>query len=219
MSATIGTFYERVSRAIRRSTVYDDDIPGYAADAVRELENQYDWKHMWNEVSDNLTISTTVNRLTPVLTRVKNIRFIKTVADGGDQIPLRKTLRENVTAILSGRPGAYWMVDKDTVGLDSFPDKAYAYEMGYFRYSETPLKSTLPWLTISENLLIAKTILAMQPILRDDALVQRWGRIVDTVLPPLLESEVVSEVDGQEGRMVPFTLEVEEDMLDLVTFS
>jgi len=220
MSATIGNFYERVSRAIRRGIVYDDDIPGYASDAVRELENSTNWKYMWNEVSGNLVVSTTDNTLafagSPLL---KNVRFIKLIALSGDHIPIRKTQRENVIGITSGRPGAFWMLDKNTVKLDAFPNKAYAYQAGYYAYSVRPLVDSLEWLTLAEDLLIARTIRKMQPILRDDKLIARWQEIENSVLPALLEAEVVSEFDGEDSGPVPFTLEVEEDTAEGASFT
>ena len=211
MSATIGDFYQRVSRAIHRNTIYDEDIPGYAADAVRELENFQDWKYMRTEVEDNLVVSATVNELKPVLTLVKNVRFINLISNAGRRIPLRKTQADNVISIVSGRPGAFWMKDKDTVKLDAFPDFAYPYEMVYFKYSARPLVNSLAWLTIAEDLLIAKTILKMGPILRNDKLAQRWAQVVSNTLPALLEAEVVSDYDGEDSIMIPFTQEVEED--------
>lgn len=225
MSATIGDFYQRVSRAIRRSTKYDDDIPDYAADAVRELENLQNWKYMWEEISAALTISASVNTLdlTGVPSAdsgsVKSVRFIKFVADAGNQIPVRKTQRENVSSIASGRPGAYWMQTKDVIGFDAYPDQAYTYNMGLYRYSARPLVDSLAWLTMGEDLLIARTIRKMQPILRDNNLIQRWGEIENSTMPALLEAEVVNEYDSNDDQPTPFALEIEEDAAEEAEFS
>ena len=218
MSATIGNFYERVSRAIRRGTVYDDDIPGYAADAVRELENLQDWKYMWTRVSTSLTISATDNWVTPLLTDVKNVRFIHLVSLAGERIPLRKAQEDDLLQVASGRPGAYWMMDENKIGLDAYPDAAYPYVLGYFAYSAWPLVDSLRWLTMAEELLIARTIRKMQPILRDDKLLKRWSEIEASTLPALQEKELVAEHDGEESVMVPFTREVEEDISDEAVF-
>jgi len=218
MSSTIGNFYQRVSRAIRRGTVFDADIPGYAADAVRELENEHDWKHMRVEMTDNLVVSTTVNEIRPEITLVKNVRFIKIITAGGDLIPLRKTQMDNVISITNGRPGAYWMKDQNTIGLDAYPNFAYEYGMVYFKYSARPLVDALSWLTIAEDVLLARTILKMQPLLKNDKLIQRWGLIESRAMPALLEAQVVSDYDGEDSLMIPFTMEMEEDMAERATF-
>lgn len=225
MSATIGDFYQRVSRAIKRSTLFDDDISGYAADAVRELENNYNWKYMWTEKNDGLlSISATVNQLDISIgdssfVGIKDVRYLQLKSDAGNLIPVRKTQREKVISIVSGRPGAFWMITKDLIGLDAFPDKAYPYQIGYFAYSERPLIDSCAWLTIAEDLLIARTIRKMQPLLRDDKLIARWSETENSVFPALLEAEVVSEHDAEDTQMVPFTLEVEEDAAEAAIFS
>jgi hypothetical protein len=219
VSSTIDNFYQRVSRAIRRRNIFDADIPGYAADAVRELENEHDWRHMKTTVGDQvLVVSATVNEIRPVITRVKNVRFIKLIGNAGDWVPLRKTQEENVLAITSGRPGAFWMKDADTIGLDAYPDFAYPYHMVYFRYSARPLENDLAWLTIAEDVLVARTLLKMQPLLRDEKLIQRWGLIESRAMPALLEAQVVSDYDGEDSQMIPFTMEVEEDIAEDVIF-
>lgn len=215
MSATIGTFYERVSRAIKRGTVYDDDIPGYAADAVRELEDETNWKYMWVEGSGSLVIDD--NTLT--LERVKSVRFIKFVADDGSRVPVKKAHYEDVTSITSKRPGAYWMQTRDIIGFDESPDKTYDYIIGYFQFSDSPLVSSLAWLTLAEDLLIARTIKKMYLLIRDDKLAARCASIEAARMPALLESEVVSEFDGEDNRTIPFLEEMEEDMLVDLTFT
>ena len=222
MSATIGDFYQRVSRAIKRRDLFDDDIPGYAADAVRELEDSFNWKYMWEENTGNLVISTTDNTLdltTGSLTPIKSVRFMQFVANAGNFIPVRKTQRENVTEIASGRPGAFWMKSKDIIGFDAYPDQTYPYHIGLFRYSARPLLDTLAWMTIGEELLIARTIRKMQPILRDDKLIARWQEIENSTMPALQEAEVLSEYDGEDTSPVPFTSEVEEDAAIEAEFS
>ena len=230
MSATIGDFYQRVSRAIRRRTLYDDDIPGYAADAVRELENSHNWKYMLREYSWVLNSSTTNNTINLLISNlggggggvyppVKSVRYMSFVSDNGERIPVKKTQRENVTQIASGRPGAFWMIDKDTIGLDAYPNQTYSYEIGLFRHSARPLVDNLDWLTIGEDLLIARTIRKMQPILRDDNLIKRCSEIENSTLPALLEAEVVSEHDAEDSQMTPFTYEIEEDLAKLAVFT
>ncbi len=222
MSATIGLFYERVSRAIRRGTKYDDDIPGYAADAVRELEDLENWKHMWVEdETKTLTIGTAQLDLGTGI-KVKSVRFLKLIDENGAYIPLAKVQKEQVISTnLSDnqRPTAFWMINRDLIGLDEKPNIAYKYSVGYFQYSTSPLVDTLSWLTFAEDLLIARTIMKMQPLLRDDKLIQRWGQIEANRMPTLLESELVSEYDGQVNTVVPFANEIEEDRLIEVEFT
>ncbi len=220
MSATIGDFYQRVSRAIRRRTLYDDDIPGYAADAVRELENNHNWKYMWKEVTGNLVVSTTDNLLAlSGSPKLKSVRFLQFLSDGEDLIQVRKTQREKVIAIKSGRPGAFWMQTKDQIAMDAFPNETYPFQIGYFEYSPRPLVDALAWLTIAEDLLIARTIRKMQPILRDDKLIARWSETENSTMPALLEAEVVSEHDAEDTQMVPFTYETEEDTAKVAVFT
>ena len=226
MSATIGDFYERVSRAIRRGTVYDDDIPAYAGYAVRELENQQDWRYMENQFQLILTEGQ-VNESD--FTRLKNLRNLEIVADGSRFIPLRKTRRENVLSIAAlpdgGRPGAWWFLDYDAVTeitkiqYDAFPDQDYTLRGIEYSFSKRPLLNTLAWLTIGEDLLIARTIRKMQPLLRDDKLIARWQEIEQSSMPALLEAEVVATYDGADDPVSPFALEIEEDRAQEAEFS
>ncbi len=219
MSATIGNFYERVSRAIRRGNKYDDDIPGYAADAVRELENIENWKYMFLAARGTLLEGTS----TYELGRLKSIRYIHLVnRDTSGSLPysetytpLRKVERTVMTSRAGGgRPGAFWIHDvtagQTIVAFDATADQDYIFDIGEYVYSVTPLTNSLEWLTMAEELLIARTIRKMQPILRDDKLVSRWQQIEDSTMPALLERELVSEYDGVDNVVVPFTEEMDE---------
>ncbi len=48
------------------------------------------------------------------------------------------------------------------------------------------------------------TLVNMAPVIRDDKLTQRWGRLVDVRLPQYLEAQVVFEEDGLENEQTPF---------------
>ncbi len=226
MSATIGNFYERVSRAIRRGTVYDDDIPGYAADAVRELENQNDWLFM--ELQFQVVLTEGQVSSIPI-TRLKNLRMLQLLSrdSAGNALfhPLRKTRRENVTgSAISGRPGAWWfnnfdpVTDITTIQFDAIPDQEYTLRGVEYKYSERPLLDSLAWLRIAEDLLIARTIRKMQPLLRDDALIARWQEVENSVMPALLEAELVHVYDASDNQPTPFALELEEDALSSAEF-
>ena len=217
---SIAGFYERVSRAIRRGRVYDEDIPGYAADAVRELEDLQNWKYMEDELVLGLAASSTeittaligaaLGEIAPYKT-IKSVRHLAIRDTNNDEIPLRKRRREEIAnAISSGRPGAYWTKSDTQIGLDATTDQTYSFVVIVYRYSGRPLGDSLAWLNIAEDLLIARTIRKMQPILRDDKLVQRWQQIEASKLPALEEALVVQEYDGQVNRVVPFADEVEE---------
>jgi hypothetical protein len=220
MSATIGNFYDRVSRAIRRGNVYDDDIPGYAADAVRELENIENWKYMWREARGTLVEGDAHFEIED-LKSIRYIVLVFTSSNGETYTPLRKVKREQVISRANpGRPGAWWTQTIDgsttTLAFDAFADQDYSIGVGEFKYSANPLVDSLAWLTIGEDLLIARTIRKMQPILRDDKLVSRWREIEDSAMPALLEKELVAEYDGIDNVVVPFAEEMEEELANSI---
>lgn len=217
---SIDSFYQRISRAIRRGKVYDEDIPGYAEDAVKQLEDSHDWKHMWTETTGAMVVGLNEINLTPVSTDapIRNVRFISVVDTDGGEHPLKKTRRENVIGIEDGRPGAFWMKAQSLIGLDALPDEAYTYSIGYYRYSAFPLANTLGWLEFGKDVLMAHTIVNMHPVLRDDKLLQRWGKLVDKRVPELLQAQLDHLEDGIENKAVPFADEMAEDGVDLVEF-
>jgi hypothetical protein len=226
---SIDSFYQSISRAIRRGKVYDEDIPGYVQETVRQLEDMHNLKHMYQEFygvvitgADDIRFETGIGSSPSLVGKIKDIRHIALIADNGDEYPLKKTRRENVINRTSGRPGAYWMEEDfnghTRIGLDNTADKGYSYVMVYYEYSIVPLINSLGFLANGPDLLRAMTLVNMAPVIRDDKLTQRWGRLVDVRLPQYLEAQIVHEEDGIENQATPFVDQMAEDNIRLVEF-
>ncbi len=228
MSATIGNFYERVSRAIRRGTVYDDDIPGYASDAVRELERAHNWNHMF--LAARNTLEAGEDRFT--LGRVKSIREVNLVFGEGtsneNYVPLVHAKKESMTSRPNpGRPTAWFYqglsMSAETqhsmvMAFDAFADQDYKIGIDYYLYSARPLENDLRWLFFAEELLMARTIRKMQPILRDDKLIARWAEVENAEMQTLLAAEDEFDNDGVNSAVVPFADEMEEERIGSMNF-
>jgi len=207
---TLETFHQRVSRAIRRGKVFDGDIPGYAKDAVRSLEDLENWRHMWVEEFSQ-TLPSGTNTIT--LERVKSVRYVRFhVSNVNFYRYLKKVSADQVAYIgTETAPVGYWMRSRDVVGLDASPGEALTYDIGYYQYSE--YDDDLPWLDIAESLLAAQTIVEMSPLLRDDKVKARWEAVVASRMVTLSESDLVHEFDGQEQRMIPYADEIDDWLL------
>ena len=212
--STLDTFHQRVSRAINRGKVFDGDIPSYARNAVKTLEDINNWKHMWVEdEAGSITVDTNV--ITPSLS-VKSVRIVAVTAV--DSLPkiLKKVSRDQVLFIGTGPvPSAYWMSTQDEIRVDSEPDVALPYSISYYAYST--YDNSLPWLTVSEGLLLAQTILEMSPLFRDDKITQRYVAQKGEKLGVLEESQLVHEFDAQDNQMVPFANEAESYLRSTLT--
>lgn len=218
---SIDSFYQSISRAIRRGKVYDEDIPGYVAETVRQLEDMHNLVHMRRD-TQSATLAAGVNFITistSLTGNLKSVRHIALIADNGDEIPLKKTKKENVINRTVGRPGAFWMTSLTAIEFDNTTDKEYTYTMVHYEYSPVPLLNGLSFLENGPDLLRAMTLVNMAPIIRDDKLTQRWGRLVDVRLPQYLEAQIVFEEDGLENQATPFVDALAEDNVRLVEFS
>lgn len=214
MSLSLSTFHQRVSRAINRGKVFDGDIPAAAKDAVRTLENLNNWRHMWVE-SFSQTLTAGTNTIS--LTNVKSVRYIRIhslLSDGSlnRYKYLKKVSADQVISIDEDTvPTGFWMLDQDTVEMDGKPSEDLTYDIGYYQYSD--YDNNLPWLEVSEGLLIAQTMIEISPLLKDDRNLKRWVDQKAEKLGVLEEADLVHEFDGQEQRMTPYADEIDDWML------
>jgi hypothetical protein len=196
---SIATFQQRVSRAIKRGNVFDKDIPGYAKDAVRTLENIRDWKHMWVEEEVVLTAGTSSR----TIARLKNLRYIKEVMDDGSLRRILKVSSEQVTGVSTdATPSGYWLSAQTVVQFDASPGTDITLKYGYYLYSE--YDDNLPWLTVEESILVAQTGLEMVALLKDPKATAAFSGIVSQKLPILEIAELDAEYDGQDNSMIPY---------------
>jgi len=215
MGTTIETFYQRVSRGIKRAKVFDADIPSAVKDAVRTLEDIHNWKHMW-VLNSSQTLAQDTNSI--ALDLVKSVRFVRfhLFNDLGDFVKFKYMKKVSIDQVISIDEGplplGFWMADRNTIHLDAKPSIDTTYDVGYFQYSE--IDDDLPWLEIAEALLIAQTILEMAPLLKDDKTQARWGAQKQEKLAVLQESDLVHEFDGQDMQMVPYSNDMEEFLED-----
>jgi hypothetical protein len=208
---SIATFEARVSRAIKRGKVYDNDIPAYAKDAVKTLEKGHNWKHMWTE--EDVALATGVNYREIDL--LKSCQWIKLKTDDGVYHPVKKVSPIQLWALEEGSPGGYWMSDLTTVQFDRTPNSDLTLRYGYYLYSE--YDDDLPWLNLDEGLLMAQTMLEMAPLLKNPAFVSMYSPIVAAKLELLVTAEVEAEYGGQDQRMQPYADEMEEWVASGVT--
>jgi hypothetical protein len=218
-------FVTRVSREIKRGTVFDADIPGYAFEACQQLDRLHPWVHLWHEAFGETLPADTSSIDVPVVNdglvqSVKYIRFtfpqeVYPSTSAFRWLYPKKTRPEalGVNRVIS-QPShlKWWMIDKDTIGLNGVFLEDQVYDIGF--YEETVWDDDNPWLTIAPGLLRAQTILEMQPLLKDDSLVARYQPIVQRGVAALENSDYLHTYDGMEMVMTPYADEMEEYGLD-----
>lgn len=218
-------FVTRVSREIKRGTVFDADIPDYAFDACQYLDRLHPWVHMWQEVFGATLPADTSSIDVPVVNgglvqSVKYLRFTFPQVTNPTESAFRwfyakKSRPENlgVNRVISQPANVkWWMLDKSTIGMNGVFLEDQVYDIGF--YEETVWDDDNPWLTIAPRLLIAQTMLEMQPLLKDDSLPARYQPIVQRGVAALENSDYLHTYDGSDMTMSPFSDEMEEYGLD-----
>jgi hypothetical protein len=220
----LADLYARVGRVLRRSTVYQADIPGFVADAVKTLEDQANWRHMWRE-SFGVTMPAQTGQIS-FTGRVKTVRYLRwypvnTNPLAGQLAYASKIQPESVTknqAYLSIAGTGFWMTRQtqsagDLLNLDGAFAIPVNYDLGWYQYST--IDDTLPWLDIAAGVLLNQTIIEMGPLLRDEKVMQRAQAVIEAKLPPLMESDLVHQYDSDDTQMTPFFDDIEENMFVL----
>ncbi len=202
----LASFNQRVSRAIKRGNVFDKDIPDYAKDAVKTLEDLRSWKHMWTEEQATLAVAADSR----TIERLKNCRFIKRINEDGVQVPVKKISPIQIWQQRTNTfPSGFWLSSQTKVQFDS-SHSSLTVELiwGYYTYSEYNDES--PWFDLSENLLLSQTMLEMAPLLKDDKISARYSPIVAAKLATLQNAEIEAEFDGQDQSMIPYADDMDE---------
>jgi hypothetical protein len=216
-------FEAKVSREIKRGTVFDTDIPDYAFYACQMLDRLHPWVHMWHEVFGATLAAETATIDVPVVNDglVQSVKYLRwTFAQPESDFAFRwhyakksKPEELGVNRVIS-QPNKvkWWMIDRNTIGMNGTFAEAQVYDIGF--YEETVWDDNNPWLTIDPRLLLAQTMLEMQPLLKDDKLVGRYTSIVQKRIAALENADYLHTFDGLEMVMTPFADEMEAYGLD-----
>ena len=210
MSDTLLEFETRVSRAIKRGTTYDADIPIYARDAVETLEGKNQWQHSRVLLEDQTLLKGI--REVDLTDEIISVRFFRVHTTPDPQTGnvayfyFQKVILEDFPGEFEARSVAqfaYSMKDLNTVLLTVGFAEDKVFDVLY--YKMPPMDDNLPWLSVGENILVAQTIVEMAPLLRDDKLIARWKAIMDLKLPEMIERDINHRWDAEGGSMQPFS--------------
>lgn len=218
---TLATFYSRVSRVVRRGTVYDGDIPQYVSDAVETLEGLHNWRHMWREsFMQTLVAADSQITFAGVVKGVRYLRFVVAANSGlnlaGRFAYARKAQPEEITtgATFASLNGVrFWMTSPTKLQLNGAFNSDVLYDVGW--YLRSTIDDNLPWLTVSPGILLAQTLVEMAPLLRDEKVIVRNEAILQKKLAAAQESDLVHQFDSDDSEMVPFFDELEEDLFSM----
>ena len=221
-------FETRVSRAIRRATVYDADIAGYVDDAVRDMENLHNWTHMWRMdeaktlLKAGLTI--TIPKTAPSeLGTIKSVPFLRfyRFQDPSLTGSALFAYSDKIQPEAAGGTGldqstlkvpSYWVESRNTLRLTGSFTTDQQYDAGWYEYSPAPYTDTLPWLTIAPGLLLAAVMTNMAPLLRDDRVLARWSTVFQARLAAAEEGDLIHRYDGVSDSMIPYSEDFAEDI-------
>jgi hypothetical protein len=179
---TLATFYSDVSAAIGRGTSLDARIPRWTRLAARQLENDYNYVHMWRVGTFDTDPAATDPSLIPFPADVdiKAVVFAQPIlfVQGKFQNygkPLKNVEAVEVTALSQGLPSGYW-VDEDGLHLDVVPESVYSMRWGYWARTTWPTDTgqTPALLRRGEGVLFAQTMLFAAAEIRDPRLKQVW---------------------------------------------
>lgn len=182
---TLNELYQTISREINRGTQFDEEIPEYVRRAIKWAERNHTMVYMQKFVRFTLDPEATYPRSISVPDRMKSINFLRLFnkdfdTDGNDIIDqkeeaeatyLRQVQGQEFGIVKFGVPTTFWIDSDEYIWLNAIPQEKLLGQLSYNHYSPWPYpKEVHPLLDISEDFLLALTIILMSPRLRNPTL-------------------------------------------------
>lgn len=182
--------HTEISYAIARGTSYNARIPGYAAAAVRWLENNFDWNYMYAKQDFAAADLQSVSSISASIKKEDENALVLFDTEGGET-KLVQISRSDVLSITpDATPVGYWKsagANGATVfNFDAtFPaDTTLRAELWGWFYTTYPTDYAQSiWLSLNAwNLIVARAMLSLQGVLRDPSISTLWQPIFDAEL-------------------------------------
>lgn len=181
MAADVSDFYDLVSNAINKGTVYDSIIPTYVSRAVRFLEQNYSFEYMkvidrdfWTLVAGEDTYDQPAN--------LKKVNLWRVVKDDGTFFNLEKVDPKDLGSTNNPAsdtivvPSSFYLEGRLSMILNVAPTESYDnVQLHYEEFTDWTDIDTgdSHWLiTHAESLLLDQTVILMGARLRDPKLIQ-----------------------------------------------
>lgn len=208
---TVATFNARVSLAIRRGTSLNTQIPGWVAEAVREVEQNYTFSWMRKAATQTLAADTNPARIA-FPSNVKSFEWIKVIDESGSDDGTnyyRELLGVDpgrISGISSGYISGYWLDGVDWINFDAVPTEDVDLFLRYNQYSTWPAAyddaTTPAILARAEGVLLAETMIIFALESRDSRMAGDWAQIRQDRMNRLLRSEEDLKLDHQNDLVM-----------------
>ena len=185
---TKAEFEQAIRDVCLRGNTLDAIIPVQIQNAINFIERRYSFRAMHKYTEVYLTLAKV-----GLPSRFKSIQFFRIwKADDWQYL----TLSEPMTRSCVDIPDRFWIRNDRELQIWPEPDKAYEGEILYMAYTEWADGHWL--LDRAQDVLFARTMLNMLPILRDDnqMVAHHWQAQFSDGLQLLVESEVEGEHSG-----------------------
>lgn len=196
----LGDFHQHVKDAVKRGTTLDALIITATKQAALWLERNRTFKYMERYVTFNLDPSAANPRAVALPSGgIKSIEFMNLLLATGGRQGLFQIDPEDVTLVETAAPNGYWIDSDQYFWFDNTPDQVYNLEMSYARFTSWPTDLTSePWLLKwADDLMLAQTVMQLNPFLRDDQMFTRMKVLRDESLRTIL---LTDEELRQSGR-------------------
>lgn len=218
-------FEARVSRMLRRGTVYDADIPQFISDARMAIENRHNWSHMWTTIdAATLTAGTRDVVLSGFIKNPLYFRFqvVSSLAVGNAKTYYYAPRKQPQDIAGQGEqnseifPTVYHVNSRSptatTLRLSNTFAEDKTYDLGYYEYSV--LDDNNFWLSYDQGLLLSATLVEMSPFMRDPKRMQMWAATFDRKIILAEEADLIHKYEGEQMEMTPYSGDLGEDLFD-----
>lgn len=204
---TLATVHSDISTAIGRGATYDASIPLWAAEAVRNLEQNYTFNYMFQSVDVALADGDD----TVLLQSLRRDETMRRYSSDGSWTKVHKREPADLIDLSESTdqpPGYYFLSatanpDEYQVNFDVPAGEDYTIRtFGWFYTTYPGVYTGNIWLSsIAPTLIVAQVMLNKAGILRDDSLIGLWQPIYDRMLRQVLLADDDLKQSNQNNVM------------------
>ncbi|MBA4275095.1 MAG: hypothetical protein C0436_05515 [Alphaproteobacteria bacterium] len=198
---TVQNFFNTVRATHARGTSLDALLPSALHNALQYIESNYNLSYMRNlwtfQVSSGASRYTWV---TENASSLKTMRALYYYDNAGTKKDLRQVPISEITSNTGDMPTGFFIIPKpqadgsirQEINFDcAWPEAQtlYAFAYNYYGWNKNELDSGVVLINTAEQLVLARMMMQLAPVMRDPQLVQLWGALFQDNINVLLQAQ------------------------------